>query len=148
MISPDMSLTDRSPAVPKTLIQEEWQINPVIVVLGHRPTNAQNPGFFVLTPVMVDGYFIAAVIEVELLITKDKFCLNNWPQLVWNPFQSHVRCPSPSRPSFLSAPPHDTIDFPLQSIQTSCISQRHHIQLRQIHLITVLILNVKSYSWW
>lgn len=61
-------------------------MNPVIVVLGQGPTNAQNPGCFVLTPVMVDGYFIAAVIEVELLITRDKFCLNNWPQLVRNPF--------------------------------------------------------------
>lgn len=82
MISPDMSLTDTSTALPKTLIQEEWQINPLIVILGQRPTKAPNSGFSVLTFVMEEGYFIAAVIEVEPLITRDKFCLNNWPRLV------------------------------------------------------------------
>lgn len=48
MMSPDMSLTDRSAALPKTLIREEWLINPVIVILGQRLTRATTSGFSVL----------------------------------------------------------------------------------------------------
>lgn len=50
MMSPDMSLIDRFAALPKTLIQEEWQINPLIVILGQRVPNS---GFCVLTCAML-----------------------------------------------------------------------------------------------
>lgn len=53
LMSPDMSLIDRSAALPKTLIQEEWQINPLIVILGQRPTKVLNSGFCVLTCAML-----------------------------------------------------------------------------------------------
>lgn len=92
----------------------DWQI--------HRPAKNFNPGG--MADYSSDCYFRtethksaelgflhvnvcdAVVVEVELLITRNKFCLNNWPRLVWNPFQSHARCSRCSGPSFLTPPWH------------------------------------------